>query len=176
MLIILLLDCSVLGSIYWCPTVKDEDLSLFLSSINNIACSIIFLSIEFQVEISTVFWFPMLLLRNLRLSVILYMQSFFFFSMETKFRNFTVKCLRLFSTICQVAGGPFQSGESLDPETFSSIIFLRLLNIFFSVLFPFNSSYSDVYPPWTVKPLFPFLHVLLLLFVLFLEKFLNFIF
>lgn len=101
---------------------------------------------------------------------------FFFFSMETKFRNFTVKCLSLFSTICQVAGGPFQSGETLDPETFSSIIFLRLPNIFFSVLFPFNSSYSDVYPPWTVKPLFPFSHVLLLLFVLFLEKFLNFIF
>lgn len=66
--------------------------------------------------------------------------------------------------------------ETLDPGIFSSIIFLRLPNIFFSVLFPLNSSYSDVYPPWTVKALFPFLHVLLLLFLLFLEKFLNFIF
>lgn len=131
---------------------------------------------EFQVEISTVFWFPMLLLRNLKLFVILYMQYFFFFSLWKQSLEISQwSVLVYFQPFAKWLVGLFNL-ETLDPGIFSSIIFLRLLNIFFSVLFPLNSSYSDVYPPWTVKPLFPFLHVLLLLFLLFLEKSLNFIF
>ena len=59
--------------------------------------------------------------------------------------------------------------ETLGPGTFSSIIFLRFPNLFFSVLFPLNSSYSDVYPPWTVNTFFP-------LFTCFTSFFLKFFF
>lgn len=90
-----------------------------------------------------------------------YAVCFYFFSVETMFRNFTILYLSIFSSICQVLGGPFQSGNSYIQILGYPIVFWDFLT-YFSLSLPLpgpaapNSYYSDVHPPWTATLCFPF--------------------